>query len=168
MFTRFAGFGDVTVKNLTFDNATVTSGSINTAILVGHNYQNLLLDDVDVKNSSVTGGYKVATLVGPVYNENASTTVVATVKDCDIDNCTVTTTSYDFCTAGIIGFVYEGDNDKVVFENTTISNTTIRNTKASGYASHAFVYVNDADTDDCFNEAPGVTVTNCTFVGENG
>ncbi len=165
MFTRFAGFGDVTVKNLTFDNATVTSGSINTAILVGHNYQNLLLDNVDVKNSSVTGGYKVATLVGTVYNENASTTVVATVKDCDIDNCTVTTTSYDFDTCGIIGFVYESDNDKVAFVNTTISNTTLRNTNSAGYDLHAFVY---ATSSEWYDEAPGVTVTNCTFVGENG
>jgi hypothetical protein len=33
----------------------------------------------------------------------------------------------------------------------------------ASYSSHAWVYVNDADTDDCFNNVEGVTVTGCTF-----
>ena len=164
MFTRFScGAGnDVVIKDVTFDNATVNSGSLNTAIIVGQTYNNLVLDNVDVKNSSVTGGYKVATLVGTVYNESASA-ITLSVKNCDVDNCTVTTTQYDFMTCGLVAFVYVGDNDSVVFENTTISNVALANTNSGGYSYHAFVYYNDQDTNDCFNEAEGVTVSGCTF-----
>lgn len=162
MFTRFAGSGDVTIKNITFDNATVDSnGTINTSILTVQSYQNVLLDNVDVKNSTITGGYKVAPLIATVYNEGPSS-ITATLKDCDVENVTVKATSYDFCTTGMVAFVYEGDNDKVVFENCTVSDVKLM-AKPNGYSSHAWIYVNDANTDDCFNKAPGVTVSNCTF-----
>ena len=162
MFTRFAGFDDVVIKDITFDNATVNSnGNINTSILTGHSYQNVLLDNVDVKNSSITGGYKVAPLIGTVYNESTSS-ITATLKNCDVENVVVTATGYDFCTTGMVAFVYEGDNDTVKFENCTVSNVQLK-AKPNGYESHAWIYVNDAETDDCFNEALGVTVTNCTF-----
>ena len=162
MFTRFAGFADVVIKDITFDNATVNSnGNINTSILTGHSYQNVLLDNVDVKNSSITGGYKVAPLIGTVYNESTSS-ITATLKNCDVENVVVTATGYDFCTTGMVAFVYEGDNDTVKFENCTVSNVQLK-AKPNGYESHAWIYVNDAETDDCFNEALGVTVTNCTF-----
>jgi hypothetical protein len=124
-------------------------------------YQNVLLDNVDVKNSSITGAYKVAPLMGTVYNESPSA-ITATVKNCDISNTVVTTTQYDFCTAGMIAFVYEGNADSAVFENCTVSGVKLCSV-GNGYASHAWVYVNDADTDDCFNEVAGVTVTGCTF-----
>jgi hypothetical protein len=166
MFRRFAnGAGvDVVIKDITFDNATIASnGNVNTSLFVVQTYNNLLLENVTMKNSSVTGGYKVGTLVGSVYDENPSATITLTVKDCVIDNCTVTTTAYDFGTCGIIGFVYVDDADKVVFENTAISNVTLANTKSSGYALHAFVYY---DGENCVNEAEGVTVTNCTFVSK--
>ncbi|MBO7196040.1 MAG: hypothetical protein J6V80_01770 [Clostridia bacterium] len=162
MFSRFAGLGDVSISNLTFDGAKVSTASINTALIVGQTYQNLLLDNVDVKNSTVTGGYKVATLIGTIYNEK-STSITATIKDCDVDNCVVTSVTYDFMTCGLVAFVYEGDNDYVKFENTTISNVTIDNTNSGGYSYHAFLYYTDAPVDDCFNEAEGVTVTNCKF-----
>ena len=161
MFTRFAGTGDVVIKDITFDNATVTSGSINTSILTVQSYQNVLLDNVDVKNSTITGGYKVAVLIGTVYNEKEST-VTATVKNCDIDNCVVKSTSYDFGTCGFIGYVAEGNNDYVVFENSTISNTTLCTTSPY-YTLHAFLYYNGEDEPGCINEAEGVTVTNCVF-----
>lgn len=163
MFTRFAGTGNVTIKDITFDKATVNSNTLNTSILTVQTYQNVLLDNVDVKNSSITGTYKVAPLIATVYNENPSSTITATLKNCDIENVTVTCTNYDFCTAGMVAFVYEGDNDKVVFENCTVKDVQLK-AKQNGYSSHAAIYVNDADTDDCFNEAPGVTVTNVTFV----
>ena len=159
MFTRFVNNGEtVTFKNITFDNANVTSGTINTAIIVAHTYQDIVLDNVDVRNSTIIGGYKVGTLIGTVYNEGAST-VTATIKNCDIDNCTVKTTSYDFGTCGFIGFVYVGDNDKAVFENSTISNTTLC-TSSPYYDLHAFIYY---DGGNCIDEVEGVTVTNCVF-----
>ena len=161
MFRRFAGSGDVVVKDITFDAATVNSNTLNTSILAVQVYQNVLLDNVDVKNSTFTGTYKVAPLLATVYNESP-TTVTATLKNCDVENCSVTCTSYDFCTAGMVAFVYEGDNDRIQFENCTVKDVQLY-AKPNGYASHAAIYVNDADTDDCFNEASGVTVTNVTF-----
>ena len=158
MFTRFAGFGDVTIKDITFDNATVTSNSINTAILTGHTYQNVLLDNVDVKDSSITGGYKVATLVGTVYNEN-TTTITATLKNCDVTNVTVKALSYDFCTTGMVAFVYADDNDKIAFENSTVSDVKLY--APNVYTAHAAVYTTGSET--LFNEVEGVTVTNVTF-----
>lgn len=161
MFTIFANTHDVVVKNVTFDNASVTYDGINSAIIVGQTYNNLLLENVDVKNSSITGQYKVAPLIGTVYNESPSA-ITATLKNCDVTNTTVTSTQYDFCTAGMVSFVYEGNNDRIQFENCTVKDVKLY-AKPNGYSSHAAIYVNDADTDDCFNEAEGVTVTNVTF-----
>jgi len=162
MFKRFSGTGDVTIKDVTFDNAVVSSTTdINCSVLTVQTYQNVLLDNVDVKNSAITGRYKVAPLIATVYNESPSA-ITATIKNCDVSDTTVTATQYDFCTAGMVAFVYEGDNDKVVFENCTVTNVKLY-APNNGYTSHAWVYVNDADEDDCFNEVAGVTVTNCTF-----
>ena len=158
MFRRFAGSGDVTISNLTFDGAKVNSNEINTAIIVVQTYQNLFLDNVDVKNSSITGGYKVATLIGTVYNESSSS-ITATLKNCDVDNCTVTSVTYDFMTCGMVAFVYASDNDKIEFENCTVSNVTLTNKGYVGYNANAFVYTTGSNS--CYNEAEGVTVTNC-------
>ena len=159
MFTRFSGIGDVVVKDITFDNAKVNSnGSINTAILTGHTYQNVLLENVDVKNSSITGGYKVAPLIGTVYNEKESA-ITATLKNCDVEDVTVKATSYDFCTTGMVAFVNAGDNDDIKFENCTVKNVKLY--APNVYTAHAAIYTTGSET--LFNEAEGVTVTNVTF-----
>jgi hypothetical protein len=160
MFTRFAASGTMVIKDLTFDNATVNSnGNINTAILTGHTYQNTMLLNVDVKNSSITGGYKVAPLIATVYNESAST-ITLTVKDCDVSNTTVTATTYDFCTTGMVAFVYEDDHDQVVFDNCTVTNVTL--ICPDSYDAHAFVYTTGSET--LYNEVEGVVVTDCTVI----
>ena len=160
MFRRFAGSGDVTIKNVTFDNAYVNSnGGLNTSILTVQTYQNVLLDNVDVVNSTIIGGYKVAPLMGSVYNESSST-ITATLKNCDVKDTVVKATSYDFYTSGMVSFVYAGDNDKIVFENCTISNVSLYG-NTTYYEYHAFVYCDDDAT--LYNEVEGVTVTNCTF-----
>ena len=159
MFRRFAGTGDVVIKDITFDNANVNSnGQINTSILTGHTYQNVTLDNVDVKNSTITGGYKVAPLIATVYNEGPST-ITATLKNCDVENVTVKATSYDFCTTGMVAFVHASDNDKVEFENCTVSNVKLYAPNA--YTAHAAIYTTGSET--LFNEAEGVTVNNVTF-----
>ena len=158
MFTRFSNNNDVVVKDITFDNAKVNSTSINTAIIVGHTYDNVLLNNVDVKNSAIVGGYKVAPLVGTVYDEKAST-VTATLKNCDVEKTTVKALSYDFCTTGMVAFVYAGSNDKIEFENCTVSN--VRLYAPNVYTAHAAIYTTGSET--LFNEAEGVTVTNVTF-----
>ena len=159
MFKRFAGSGDVVIKDITFDNATVNSTAINTSILTVQTYQNVLLDNVDVKNSTISGGYKVAPLLATVYNESSST-VTATLKNCDVENVTVKATSYDFCTAGMVAFVYADDNDKVVFENCTVKDVKLIAPDDS-YKAHAAVYTTGSSS--LYDEAEGVTVTNVTF-----
>ena len=159
MFTRFAGSGNVTIKNVTFDNAKVDSnGNINTSILTVQTYQNVLLDNVDVKNSTIIGGYKVAPLIATVYNEGAST-ITATLKNCDVENTVVKATSYDFCTAGMVAFVYEGDNDRIVFENCSVKDVQLYAPKS--YTAHAAIYTAGSET--LYNEAEGVVVENVTF-----
>lgn len=159
MFTIFANTHDVVVKDITFDNAKVSSTDINVAIIVGQTYNNLLLENVDVKNSAVVGSYKVATLVGTVYDEKAST-VTATLKGCDVVNTTVKSTGYDFCTTGMVSFVYADNNDKIEFENCTVSDVKLYGPN-DGYKAHAAIYTTGSET--LFNEAEGVTVTNVTF-----
>ena len=160
MFTVFANTHDVVVKDITFDNATVTCNGLNTAIIVGQTYNNLLLDNVDVKNSAITGTYKVAALVGTVYDEKA-TTVTATLKNCDVAKTSVTSTQYDFCTAGMVSFVYADNNDKIEFENCTVSDVKLYGPTTYGYKAHAAIYTTGSES--LFNEAEGVTVTNVTF-----
>lgn len=163
MFTRFAGSGDVTIKDITFDKATVNSNDkINTSILTVQSYQNVLLDNVDVKNSSITGGYKVAPLIATVYNEN-SNTITATLKNCDVENTAVKATTYDFCTTGMVAFVNASDNDKIVFENCTVKDVKLYAPNDS-YKAHASIYTIGGDSDELFNEAEGVIVTNVTFL----
>ena len=159
MFTRFAGSGNVTIKNVTFDNAKVNSnGNINTSILTVQTYQNVLLDNVDVKNSTIIGGYKVAPLIATVYNEGTST-ITATLKNCDVENTVVKATSYDFCTAGMVAFVYEGDNDRIVFENCSVKDVQLY--APNSYTAHAAIYTAGSET--LYNEAEGVVVENVTF-----
>lgn len=159
MFRRFAGSGNVTIKNVTFDNATVNSTAINSSILTVQSYQNVLLDNVDVKNSTITGGYKVAPLIGTVYNEDTST-ITAVLKNCDVSNTTVKATTYDFCTTGMVAFVNAGDNDKIEFENCTVNNVKLIAPDDS-YKAHAWVYTTGSGS--LYNEAPGVVATNCSF-----
>jgi hypothetical protein len=59
----------------------------------------------------------------------------------------------------MVAFVYEDNNDKVVFENCTVSDVYI--TAPNVYTAHAWVYTTGSDT--LYNEVEGVTVTGCTF-----
>ena len=158
MFTRFAGSGDVVVKNITFDNATVNSSALNTSILTVQSYQNVLLDNVDVKNSTINGSYKVAPLIATVYNES-STTITATLKNCDIYNTKVHG-SLDFMIAGMVAFVNAGDNDAIVFENCTISEVEL-SADSKSYNSFAAVYTTGSES--LYDEADGVIVSDVTI-----
>ncbi len=170
MFKRFAGTGDVVIRDITFDNAKVDSTEngtstdrnkiINTSILTVQTYQNTLLDNVDIKNSSIMGGYKVAPLIATVYNENESS-ITCTVKNCDVSNTVVTATMFDYFTCGMISFVYTTNNDYVEYENCSITDVQLKAVNVYNY--HANIHYTSADTDDQINEHPGVTVTNVTF-----
>ena len=98
--------------------------------------------------------------MGPIKisNEGAST-ITATLKNCNVENTVVKATSYDFCTAGMVAFVYEGDNDRIVFENCSVKDVQLYAPKS--YTAHAAIYTAGSET--LYNEAEGVAVENVTF-----
>ena len=160
MFKRIALQNHLTIKDITFDKVNVSADAINVSLISVQNYSDTLLENIDVSNSSFQGRYKVSTLVGTVYNENKTTTTTTVIKDCDITDCTVTATQFDFCTTGLVAFVYTADNDKIELSNNTINKVELF-APISQYNSHAWIYTEGSET--LHDEAEGVTVTNCTF-----
>ncbi len=164
MFSMLSGNGDVSIKNIIFDGAIVNSGGTNVAILTSQIYQNTLLENVTIKNSEITGAYKVAPFIGSVWDENNSKSTIATLKDCTVENCAVKATGFDFGTAGMIASVFSvTSNDIVVFEGNNLVKNVNLYAPNNGYTIHANIYTTDADTDDLVNEAENVTVENVTF-----
>jgi hypothetical protein len=82
------------------------------------------------------------------------------LKNCDVKEVVVRATGYDFCTTGMVAFVYAGDNDKITFENCNVSNVKLYAPDDS-YKAHAAIYTTGSAS--LYNEAEGVTVTNVTF-----
>jgi hypothetical protein len=162
MFRRFSLRNLLVIKDITFESAEVVSGALNTSILTVQNYSNLVLDNVDVVNSSITGAYKVAPLVATHYDENGASSKHLTVKNCDVSDTLVKSTTYDFFTTGMVSFVYNTDGETVSFENCTITNVTLD--CARSYDYHAFVYCNNDDDNFLIDEVDGVTVTNCKVI----
>jgi hypothetical protein len=101
----------------------------------------------------------VAPLIATVYNESTST-IKATLKNCDVENVTVKATSYDFCTTGMVAFVHAGDNDQIEFENCMVKDVKLIAPNDS-YKAHAAVYTTGSEA--LYNEVEGVTVVNVTF-----
>ena len=160
MFTRFAGTGDVLVKDLTFDKATVISSKLNTSILTVQTYQNTTLENVDVKNSSISGNYKVAPLIATVYDETANAKSL-TLKDCDVVN-TIVKGNLDFMVCGMVAWVATSTNETISFENCTVDNVTLQvPADSESYGAVGFVYSTNGAAEDTYSEAEGVTVTNC-------
>ena len=75
-----------TFKDLTFDNVTV-DGGMHTGILWGQMYGKIVVDNVKVTNSDVTGMSNVGALVGRNGDDNASE---ITFKNCSVTNTKVT------------------------------------------------------------------------------
>ena len=164
MFRRFATGCNITIRDITFDNVDVTTtDGINASILTVQTYDNLTLDNVDARNCDIRGLYKVAALVGTVYDENPSRSIGLVMNNCDVSNCTVTSTAYDYMTCGLVAFVYTDDAETVSFENCTISDTNLYAENPNGYTVHAFVYAEEDVTGRYFDTANGVTVTNCYY-----
>ena len=78
-----------TFKDITFDDVTV-NGDFHTGVVWGHAYGNLVLNNVHVTNSNVTGLCNVGALVG----RNGSDGAYSTIKfiNCSVTDTTVTST----------------------------------------------------------------------------
>ncbi len=115
-FFRSLGKGAV-VKNVIFENANVNNGNASGAnhfygIVAGFS-NGLTLDNVDVKNSTVTCKYAGAIMVGCL--EGASV-----IKNCDISDSTLSTTSIRAAVYGTLGNSANGHT--ATLENNTLSN----------------------------------------------
>ncbi len=108
MFYVFKG----TIKNLTFDNITINSGSQRG--ILGQYIQGTgnVITNVDITNSSVTGGNNTGALIGRI-NTGSAGVATATISDCDIENTSVN----GKVTGGLVGSV----EAEVVIENCTVA-----------------------------------------------
>ncbi len=118
------------IKDITFDNVTVNaSGHYHVGVIWGECYGDLILENVHVKNSSVTGQCNVGGLVG----RNGERNNKITFKDCSVENTKVTSVgggdpagasaflgmACKVGTARNIDLVFEGNN--VATGNTLVS-----------------------------------------------
>ena len=111
--------GTLTINNLTIDGATVEATSTNygTAVLVGYadGGSTVNLNNVDVKNSSVTNNYDEAAIYVSYCTGNINMTA------CDVINCTVVGKNTTNKTSIGIGHLNGGT---AVLENCTEDNAT--------------------------------------------
>ena len=164
MFSMLAGYGEVVIKNIIFDEAKAIANNTNVAIIASQIYQNTVIENVSVKNSEISGSYQVATLVGTVFNENSSNGIKLSLKNCVVENCIIKSTQFDYMTSGLVGYVNKDDKEDIIFEG----NNIIKNVKlyavSNGYNTHANLYVAwSQGKENLINTAENVSVENVTF-----
>lgn len=147
----FFGALNGTAKNFTIDNASITSISSgnkdgNTdngnAVVAGSIYNKGTIENVTVKNSSVTANRYVGAIAGYTYGN---------VKNCTVDNVTLTAAT-DTLTGkadngdkvgGIVG--YFADESTYVVSGNTVTNSTLKGYRdvggIAGYVSGAMTSV---------------------------
>ena len=144
--------GDVTVKNITFENVNINSDSANAcAVVVGRteDTDSLTLENVKV-TGSVAGQDKVAGLVGYLIS----------VKNANISNCTVDATisarnGDSYRAGGLFGFV---STSTVTVEGCSYKGNVTADTK-EGYGSWCGLL-----TSGCAGSV-SMTVKDCAFSG---
>ena len=117
---------NVTIKNLTFENAVAKDGLKWIAIVCGYHLDGALrLENVDVKNSEIIGSFisddskRLGMLVG--LTQFGYATLSLTLIDCDVENCKIS--GYE-AVAGLVGTLHQ----LTEFESRwTISNCSVKN-----------------------------------------
>ena len=129
--------GDITIKNLTFDNVAVavikpSTGQPNcniVGIVMGYAYGTTVFENVQVINSSVTGGGKVGVMLGM----GADPGIHVTFKDCVSTNNKITA---GYNAGGLAGNIQRKDG----VDYTTIENCTVEGNEFIHYNStHKYV-----------------------------
>lgn len=166
MFSRWAGGATPYFKDIVFDGAKNVTSTLNVSLFCGQCYQDAKIENVTIKNSQIEGSYKVAPFVGTVYNENPGSTATLTLKDCKVENTTVRSTNYNYCTCGMVAWVSDiDDNDKIVFEGNNVVKDVTLYKSAVSYNLFGKIYWGDGDGDGvAHDEAENVTVTNVNIV----
>ena len=116
------GSSNINVKDLTVDGAYVVAdkaGDGNAAVIASYAEATLNIENVKVKNSTVNGTQSIGALVGHVTASGD-----ATIKNCEIDNVTLSTFDVPG-ESGNIGGVVGRVTGKCTIENTSISNSVI-------------------------------------------
>lgn len=151
LFPEVAG---ATVKNLTISKASIDAGRGDNAYagtLIGKSYGDIVLTNVDVKESTVKGTNKIGALVGFVAQNSI------TAKNCDVDNATVETYNVDDesgLAGGFIGYIgCQGDGHiaKSTIESCTVKNSTLTLNNSRDSADRAnseFIGAIGGDADD--------------------
>ena len=84
--------GNVTIQNLTFEKASVVSSGNFIGTVVGYQYGNLVLNNVDVVNSEVSSsaaiGIRIGGLVGFSTNDGTSPATIK-LENCDVSGTTI-------------------------------------------------------------------------------
>ncbi len=117
---------DMTIQNLTFDKASVTTSGSFAGVVMGRQYNKVVLNNVNVTNSSVRStadkGIRVGGLIGfSVLHENAK----LTISNCTVENTTVT--AYHNV-GGLVG--------TLMSYQTYVDNWTLTNNKVTGSTIH--------------------------------
>lgn len=169
--TDHALFGTVqgaVIKGVHLDNASIT-GTSDTAALVGTAYDRVELEDCKVTNSSISGANHVGALLGAVRNKDDSEGSLTTViKNCTVDNTTVTSTKSqgDFAyIGGIVGAIGVSQNDT---KHAEISGCKVTNCDLTSAAYGIGGIVGYASNNKNTITSCTVTGTNLTSTGTNG
>lgn len=163
--SSYGFFGNLegTVKNLIISNATVSSYAY-TAALVGR-FNNGLIENCHVTSCRVSNSYwQGGILIGQT---NAEDTVEATVRNCSVQNSSITSKS---AIGAISGPVTVTKGGKVSFENCSVNNCTIAQDGSFGgnydrYFGSMFGYTK-ADKDSRI-DIKNYSVTNTFVKGES-
>ena len=104
------------------------NGDYYAAAVVGTVYGSLKFEDINVKNSTITGNNKV----GAIFAHDGSATQI-TINNCHVDKCYIASedTADGGCVGGLIGFYATGTAGKV----NTISNSSVKNSTIVGINS---------------------------------
>ncbi len=116
---------DITIQNLTFDQATVTTSASFAGVVIGYQYGDVVLNNVNVTNSVVNTtaakGIRLGGLVGfSVLNDGAT----LTVTDCTVEETEVV--GYHNV-AGLVGTLqnYDDNTAKWTMTGNTVKDCTI-------------------------------------------
>ena len=165
-YASFAGVLYGTLKDVTFDKASINAGNNKAGIVAGYlgtnkNLTPCSLTGVTVKNSSIVGANYLGGVIGQVA-------VVTTVSDCHIYNSTVTTSVNN-----VGGFVGVPDCAEAKFVDCSAEGVTVVTTAAVQYAGGFVGNINKLTNferclvKDAVIDAPGTKRVG-GFVGQAG
>ena len=127
----FSAVSGATIKNVTFKNATVTNAVSNEgacgAVIVGWSYAGVI-DNCHVINSSVTGGQKVAGIVGCISVEGAASK--NEVTNCSVEGLTLSSNIPNvilYQAGALVGYMQlvAANPNGILIENNTVKDITI-------------------------------------------